>query len=308
VDLGFVFKWPLIGENKYTNSLPRNVKSGINLVNMAFKMIFSSNLYFYRLTMTEYAVIALTALFGSGLTLFSGFGLGTLLVPVFALFFPIEVAIALTAIVHFLNNLFKLLLLGKSADKPTVLRFGIPSLLASFAGAWLLTLISGSDPLFSYELQGNIFYVTPVKLTIALLLVFFVLFDTLPALARIHFDRKYLVAGGLLSGFFGGLSGNQGALRSAFLIKAGLTKESFIATGVVIACMVDIARLTVYSDRILGGVSRSHAPLLAVACLAAFAGAFIGNSLLKKMTLVSVQRLVAVLLLVFSILLGAGII
>ena len=50
--------------------------------------------------MTE-LIICLVALFGSALTFFSGFGLGTILVPVFALFFPIELAIALTAIVHF---------------------------------------------------------------------------------------------------------------------------------------------------------------------------------------------------------------
>lgn len=53
----------------------------------------------------EYIIVCIVALLGSGLTLFSGFGLGTILVPVFALFFPIDLAIALTAIVHFLNNL-----------------------------------------------------------------------------------------------------------------------------------------------------------------------------------------------------------
>ena len=33
------------------------------------------------------------------------------------------------------------------------------------------------------------------------------------------------------SGFFGGLSGMQGALRSAFLARAGLSKEAFVASG-----------------------------------------------------------------------------
>jgi hypothetical protein len=37
-----------------------------------------------------------------------------------------------------------------------------------------------------------------------------------------------------LSGFFGGLSGHQGAFRRAFLIKP-LTKKSFLATKVVIS-------------------------------------------------------------------------
>lgn len=61
----------------------------------------------------HYFIICLVAFLTSGLTLFSGFGLGTLLLPVMALFFPIDAAIALTAVVHCLNNLFKFALLGR---------------------------------------------------------------------------------------------------------------------------------------------------------------------------------------------------
>ena len=57
-------------------------------------------------------LISIVAFIGSGLTFFSGFGLGTVLLPVFALFFPVQVAVGLTAVVHFLNNLFKLGLVG----------------------------------------------------------------------------------------------------------------------------------------------------------------------------------------------------
>jgi len=39
------------------------------------------------------------------------------LMPVFTVFFPIDIAIALTGIVHFSNNLFKITLVGKNADK-----------------------------------------------------------------------------------------------------------------------------------------------------------------------------------------------
>ena len=84
----------------------------------------------------DYLVICISALIASGLTLFSGFGLGTLLLPVFAIFFPVDVAVALTAIVHLLNNLFKLLLLGKHAEKRVALKFGVPALLAAFLGAF----------------------------------------------------------------------------------------------------------------------------------------------------------------------------
>ena len=60
----------------------------------------------------EYIVVCLAALLASALTLFSGFGLGTLLMPVVAIFFPLNLAIAITAIVHLLNNLFKFALVG----------------------------------------------------------------------------------------------------------------------------------------------------------------------------------------------------
>ena len=49
-------------------------------------------------------IIAVTSVFASLLTYISGFGLGTLLLPVFSLFFDIEVAIAATAIVHLFNK------------------------------------------------------------------------------------------------------------------------------------------------------------------------------------------------------------
>lgn len=55
----------------------------------------------------EYVVIPFTALFVSSLTLFSGFGRGTVLMPAFAIFFPVPVAVAATAVVHVANNVFK---------------------------------------------------------------------------------------------------------------------------------------------------------------------------------------------------------
>ncbi|MDC3196988.1 TSUP family transporter, partial [Gammaproteobacteria bacterium] len=90
----------------------------------------------------ELAIICLAAFIASGLTLFSGFGLGTLLMPVVAVFFPLEVAVAMTAVVHLANNLFKLLLLGRGADARVLLRFGIPAVLFAWIGAALLVDLS----------------------------------------------------------------------------------------------------------------------------------------------------------------------
>lgn len=255
-----------------------------------------------------YLIICLAAFIGSGLTLFSGFGLGTLLVPVFALFFPLELSIALTAIVHFLNNIFKLGLLGKHADTKTVLRFGIPSLLAAFLGAFVLSSLGAAEPLLAYSVGEHTFFILPIKLTIGTLLIFFALFDIIPKLASLQFDKKYLILGGLLSGFFGGLSGNQGALRSAFLIRANLSKEAFIATGVIIACLVDVSRLSIYSSKIMNASDSMNYQLVIVATLSAFLGAYIGNKLVKKITIKLLQFGVGFALIVFGILLSMGII
>jgi uncharacterized membrane protein YfcA len=256
----------------------------------------------------NYLIICAAAFLVSGLTLFSGFGLGTLLLPVMALFFPIEAAIALTAVVHLLNNLFKFALLGRHAHRDTVLRFGLPAILAALLGARTLLWLSRLHPWLAYHFLGRELQVMPVKLVVACLMVCFASWELLPAFARISFDKRYLPLGGLLSGFFGGLSGHQGALRAPFLLKAGLSKEGFIATGVVIALMVDIPRLAVYSANMPFLRTGGSLPLLAAAVLAAFSGAWLGNRLLKRVTLRGIQVLVALMLLGISVALGLGLI
>jgi uncharacterized membrane protein YfcA len=256
----------------------------------------------------EIVVISIAAFFTAILTFFSGFGLGTILMPVFALFFPVDVAIALTGVVHFINNIFKMGLVGKMASKPVLIRFGVPAILASFAGAWVLLRITGLPLIYEYQLWGNTFGITPVKLVIAVLLLFFSLVEVLPVLQKIEFGGNRLILGGVLSGFFGGLAGIQGAFRSAFLIKSGLSKEAFIATGVIIASLVDITRLSVYASRFTSSGLSENVILLVSATLAAIAGAFAGKKLLKKVTFSSIRLLVAVMLILISIGLGTGII
>lgn len=256
----------------------------------------------------EIAIISLAAFITAILTFFSGFGLGTILTPVFMIFFPVDLAIGLTGIVHFCNNLFKLALVGKNADKTVLIRFGIPAVIAAFAGAWLLMHIPDVKPLFAYELFGKNFEVYPVKFIIAILLIFFAILDLIPFLNKLSFGKQQMPIGGLLSGFFGGLSGNQGALRSAFLIKVGLSKETFIATTIVISCFVDFTRLSVYATRFLKSGLDENIGLVSIATLSAIIGSLVGNKLLKKVTLKFIQALVAVLLILISIALGMGLV
>lgn len=256
----------------------------------------------------EIIIISAAAFFIAILTFFSGFGLGTMLTPVFMIFFPVNLAIGLTGVVHFFNNIFKLVLVGKKADRKVLLRFGIPAVLAAFAGAWLLVNIPDVNPLFSYEVRGKTFEVYPVKFFISILLIIFAGMELIPYFSKLQFGKDKLSLGGALSGFFGGLSGNQGALRSAFLIKAGLSKESFIATAVVVSTFVDLTRLTVYATRFTKAGLDENLTLVIAATLSGIAGAFIGNKLLKKVTLKFIQTLVAIMLIIISLALGSGLI
>lgn len=256
----------------------------------------------------EYIIICVVAFLGSGLTFFSGFGLGTLLTPVFGLFFPIEIAIGMTAIVHLLNNLFKLVLVGRHAEKNILIHFGIPSVVAAILGAWLLRGLGTTPSVTAWAWGGTFHEITWTKIIIGILLIFFALFEILPTLKALSFDKKYLPLGGLLSGFFGGLSGNQGALRSAFLIRAGLEKTQFIATGVIVACGIDISRLAIYAPKMqIALQATGNVNIVLSATFAAFLGAYLGNKYLKKMTIQSLQNFVAIALLLFGLALCVGI-
>lgn len=256
----------------------------------------------------EIVVISLVAFFVAILTFFSGFGLGTILTPVFMIFFPVELAIALTGVVHFFNNIFKLFLVGRNANKDVLLRFGIPAVVAAIAGSWVLLNITDLLPLFAYDAFGKHFEVYPVKFIISILLIIFASMDLIPYFNNLQFGKDKLPIGGALSGFFGGLSGNQGALRSAFLIKAGLSKEAFIGTAVVVSTFVDFTRLSVYATRFTKTGLTDNLTLVICATLAGITGSFLGNKLLKKVTLHFLKVTVAIMLIMISLALGAGLI
>ena len=248
----------------------------------------------------ELLIISVSALVASGLTLFSGFGLGTILTPVFTLFFPVQTAIAMTAVVHLSTNLFKIGLVGRAAHWPTVLRFGMPAALASLAGAAALTQLADLAPWYHYDFMGAPRELTPIKCSIGLVIMAFALLELSPAFSRLVFPDKWLPLGGLLSGFFGGLSGNQGALRSAFLVKAGLSKEAYVGTGAVCAVLVDAVRMVVYGLAFVtqwqGSPMGSSGHLVLAATLSAFIGAYVGKRLLHKVTLRAVELAVAIMM------------
>ncbi|BAN36542.1 hypothetical protein SCD_n02742 [Sulfuricella denitrificans skB26] len=134
----------------------------------------------------ELVLISVVALLTSGLTLFSGFGfgLGTVLMPVFVLFLPVPLAIAATAVVYFANNIFKFGLMAKKTDWRTVARFGLPAVFAQLPA------------LASYTLGGRVHEITPVKAAISAPIAAFALLELSPRFASLVLAATFFAFAG----------------------------------------------------------------------------------------------------------------
>src|SRR3990167_8883199 len=167
----------------------------------------------------------------------SGFGLGTLLTPLFVLFYDIKIAVLLVAVVHFSNNLFKLGLFFRHLDWALLKRFGVVSVGGALVGSVLQAWLESQT----------------LKIGLGVLLV--------------------------LLGLLGGVLGNQGAVRSAYLLNYSLSKEAFVATATIIACLIDATRIPIYLLQYYDGIAVAW-PYLIATILSAFLGTLIGKRLL----------------------------
>ena len=254
----------------------------------------------------DFIIIGAVAFASSALTFFSGFGLGTILLPAFALFFSAPGAVAATGVVHLLNNLFKGTLVFRTADWSTVLRFGIPAVPGAIAGALLLSYL-GELPAFRWSAFGREFVPSTAGVIIGAVMMLLAILEMMPWFQKLAAPPRLVPFGGLLTGFSGGLTGQQGALRSIFLLKTGLDAPRFIATGTMVAILVDFARLPTYFASFTRGTldfTGREGMLVAFGTACAFVGAWLGASYFKKATIEGVRYLVAGLML----LIGSGLV
>jgi uncharacterized membrane protein YfcA len=233
--------------------------------------------------------------------------LGTLLLPAFILIVPIQEAVLLTAIVHMLNNVFKIVLVGKHIDWNIALRFAIIAIPAAILGGYCLDIVQEFDTIHAYTFSNEVHEITYVKIILGLLMLFFASVEFIPSWKNIQFPSKLLPIGAVLSGFFGGLSGHQGALRSAFLVRSGLSKEAFIASGVFIAIAIDATRIPYYFYSFQQQNEMGSMNLWAFPTFCAFLGAFIGNKFINKVQITSIKIIVEVLLTIIATLLITGV-
>jgi hypothetical protein len=253
-------------------------------------------------------IILLVVLVGSLLSFFSGFGLGTILLPTFALFFSIELAIFATAIVHFFNSFFKFTFVYRSINFRLLLKFGGTAIPFALLGAWILKKIDKSILFIHYDFPFYQQDVSLIQFSIGVVMISFALVEFFLKKKQFNTSETWLYFGGALSGFFGGFSGHQGALRAMFLSKTDITKEEFVATSSTIGLLIDITRIGVYFSYIPILVSSSIHYTLVTAIIVAFCGSYIGSKILQKTTMKIIQLVVSILLLLIGILLILGLI
>jgi uncharacterized protein len=248
-------------------------------------------------------IIVIAAFVGALLTFFSGFGLGTILTPIFAIFYPIESAIIMTALVHFANNVLKISLLGKSLKKTIFFTFGFTSIIGALIGSLLLGYFHSENENIQFSILNTNFASTQSKILIGTLMVLFSIIELFSEKIAKNFTLKNIGLGGFISGLFGGFSGNQGAIRSFFLSKLNLTATEYIATGTAIALMVDVSRIGVYFNTQISFDFKFSTSIILV-MLSAFAGTLVGKKYLKKINEEAINYLIAF----FLIAIGLGLI
>lgn len=258
----------------------------------------------------DFVLIGVVAFGASALTFFSGFGLGTLLLPAFALFLPAAPAVAATGIVHLLNGLFKGTLVFKTAHWPTIVKFGLPAIPGAILGAFILSLL-GEQPSFRWSAFGYVFKPSAAGVVIGVALLVFAALELTPWFQRLKAPFSMMPIGGAATGFCGGLTGQQGALRSVFLLRTNLDAPQFIATGTLVSILIDLARVPTYFGTFAAtsiDLGRREIGLIAFGTIAAFGGAWLGSRYLKKARIEAVRIIVAGLLFTIGTALVLGLI
>ena len=216
--------------------------------------------------MEELLLVAIGSFLAAALTVPAGFGLSTILTPLVLLLMGPHEAVAVVAVVHGAHNAGKFAALRESVDFEAFRRYGVWLVLGAILGA---------------ALQNEV----PQKPLLALIGAFLV---SLPLLSMSEEWTGYRIPeandslGGFGSGFMGGLTGHQGALRAMFLTRRLPDKMTYAATASVLALCVDLSRVPVYLLFRYDEMSQ-HAALTLVLVISALIGVRVGKTWLERL-------------------------
>ena len=231
-----------------------------------------------------FALLAVASIVAGAIASVAGFGIGTMLTPVFALQVDMKLAVAAVSIPHLVATSLRLWMMRAHVDGRLVRTFGVMSAAGGLTGALLQRQLRGRGLVMVFG--GLLLFAGVTGLT--------------GVMERVRLGRTAAWIAGLLSGIFGGLVGNQGGIRSAALLGFDVRPAAFVASATAAALMVDLARMPVYlvleADR-LG----SLAGPIALASAGAVAGTIGGGRVLGRIPPPVFKKLVSALVLALGV-------
>jgi uncharacterized membrane protein YfcA len=208
-----------------------------------------------------------------------GFGIGSLLTPLLALEFGTVAAVAAVAFPHAIATALRLWRLRRAVDRTVLLRFGALSAAGGLGGSLLFAQL-GSRAL---------------TIVLGVLLVLTAVAGITGWAQRWHPSGVAPWLLGVVSGFSGGIVGNQGGVRAAALLSFRLTPAAFVATSTGIALLVDAVRTPIYVHR-AGTTLLSLWPVLGVAAAGTVVGTLLGERVLLGMGPERFRRIVSAII------------
>lgn len=172
----------------------------------------------------------LTAFLASLLGTIAAFGISSILLPVALNLFSFETALILVSLFHLFGNISRIGFYRKGIDVKVAVMFGIPALVFTFLGAFLIEEIDLSF----------------LKVIVGIILIIYSSLNLLEYNLEFKPRKFNTIIGGSLYGFLSGLIGTGGPIRGAILSGFGLEKDSYIATNGIISFFIDLTRISVY--------------------------------------------------------------
>jgi uncharacterized protein len=230
------------------------------------------------------ALAAIAAVIAGAIASVTGFGIGSILTPVFNTHVDMRLAVAAVSIPHLVATALRFWRMRRDTDWGVLKTFGVMSAAGGLTGALLQR--SATSPLLMIVFAAVLLFVGLAGLT--------------GLSERLRFGRVAGWIAGAASGLLGGLVGNQGGIRSAVLLGYDLSPAAFVATATAIGLIVDASRMPVYvvSD---GRRIIEMMPTIVLATAAAVAGTLAGERILSRIPLRLFRRLVAILVLALGV-------
>lgn len=239
---------------------------------------------FARHPVSHAILVVFAGLVAGAIASIAGFGIGSILTPLLAMWMGTKLAVAVVSIPHFIGTALRFVVIRQHLDRKVLWTFGITSAVGGLTGAllhiWLRSIV------LSYVL--------------ATLLVFAGFMGITGLASRMRFGKRSGWLAGALSGLFGGLVGNQGGIRSAALMGFKLRRDAFVATATAIALLVDICRMPVYAALQHSQIATQWR-IISIATVGVVTGTLTGKSALRRIPEKTFRVLVSIIILSLGI-------